>query len=254
MVSASQNRPPYSLNSVDNALRLLDYVREHQEVRLSDAASELGVANSTAHRLLATLAHHGYVVQDRSRVYRCGPTLTPLAQADASAHLRQVAGPYLQQLSDRTEETAHLVVLEGNGTRFIDCVEATQILRVSSRTGMLLPAHTNSGGKAMLARLTEVQVRALYPRGLPEAAKSSAASSIATLRRELMATRRRGYGLNLNESTRGISAAGRHVADHTGSVLGALVVAAPSARCDRRRLGELATVLIDVATAVEAQL
>ncbi len=171
MVSAKQNPPAYALNSVDNALRLLEFVRENQEVRLSDAAAELGVANSTAHRLLAMLAHHGYVVQDRSRVYRCGPALIPLAQSDLVAHLQRVAAPYLQQLSERTEETAHLLVLEGNGTRFIDCIESSQILRVGSRTGMLLPAHTNSGGKAILARLSETQLRALYPRGLPRGAR-----------------------------------------------------------------------------------
>ncbi len=37
--------------------------------------------------------------------------------------------------------------------RFIDCVESSQVLRTGSRLGMLLPAHTNSAGKALLAEL-----------------------------------------------------------------------------------------------------
>jgi DNA-binding IclR family transcriptional regulator len=59
------------------------------------------------------------------------------------------------------------MVLEGNGTRFLDGVEGPQALRVSFRTGTLLPAHVTSGGKALLAELPPERLRALYPHGLP---------------------------------------------------------------------------------------
>ena len=48
-------------------------------------------------------------------------------------------------------ETCHLMVLEGNGVRFIDSVEGKHVLRVGSRVGRLLPANRTSGGKALLA-------------------------------------------------------------------------------------------------------
>ncbi|GAA5200134.1 hypothetical protein GCM10023322_77320 [Rugosimonospora acidiphila] len=65
------------------------------------------------------------------------------------------------------------------------------MLRVGSRTGMLLPAHTNSGGKALLAQLTDAELAALYPRGLP-ASRNRAVTDLASVRRKLEATRRRG--------------------------------------------------------------
>ena len=50
-----QKRPTYSIEAVDNALQLLQLLRDGGTLRLKDAAEELGVAPSTAHRLLAML-------------------------------------------------------------------------------------------------------------------------------------------------------------------------------------------------------
>jgi IclR family transcriptional regulator, acetate operon repressor len=51
--------------SVDKALRLLELVGERQVLRVSEAAELLGVARSTAHRLLNALGRRGFVAQDR---------------------------------------------------------------------------------------------------------------------------------------------------------------------------------------------
>ena len=45
--------PAYPIASVDSALRLLKLFRDMPRVRLSEAAEHLGVAHSTAHRLMA---------------------------------------------------------------------------------------------------------------------------------------------------------------------------------------------------------
>ena len=57
-------RPRYPIGSVDNVLRLLLMISQQKQVRVSEASAALGTAVSTAHRLLAMLAHHGFVVQD----------------------------------------------------------------------------------------------------------------------------------------------------------------------------------------------
>ena len=57
-------RPTYVLESVDNALRLQQMLRDGGALRLKDAARELDIAASTAHRLLAMLVYRGFAVQD----------------------------------------------------------------------------------------------------------------------------------------------------------------------------------------------
>jgi IclR family transcriptional regulator, acetate operon repressor len=68
-------KPAYLLESVDNALRLLQMLRDVGAVRLNQAATELGIARSTAHRLLAMLVYRGFAVQDEKRIYHPGPAM-----------------------------------------------------------------------------------------------------------------------------------------------------------------------------------
>src|SRR3954454_11250642 len=84
--------------SVDNALRLLELVGQRQALRVAEAADLLGVARSTAHRLLAALRRRGFVTQDRPNgAYRPGPALAEAGLAAISRiDLRAIARPVLE--------------------------------------------------------------------------------------------------------------------------------------------------------------
>src|SRR6187551_3086976 len=116
--------PTDRLTSVDNALWLLQLVAERQALRVAEAAELLGVARSTAHRLLNALRRRGFVMQDRPNgAYRPGPALNEIGLAAINRiDIRRVARPVLEELRDRTQETASLAVLEGTTIRFVDCV------------------------------------------------------------------------------------------------------------------------------------
>ena len=63
------------VESVDRALVLLTALRDGEVLSVTDAAARLGVAPSTAHRLLTSLVHRDFAFQDRDRRYRRGPAL-----------------------------------------------------------------------------------------------------------------------------------------------------------------------------------
>ena len=158
----SETGPAYPIASVNNALLLLLLFREQPRVRLTDACKYLGVAHSTAHRLLAMLAHHGFVQQEPvTRAYVAGPALVEVGLAVVgSLNVREQARPAMEELAAETGETVHLGVLEGNQVRYVDAVESERALRVVARTGTLVPAHCTSLGKALLAQMTDQQVAA----------------------------------------------------------------------------------------------
>lgn len=241
------------LSSVDRALRILELLGERKAVRVMDVADELGVARSTAHRLLNALLRREFVVQDAAKVYHRGPAFLAAGfGADRMPVLRAAVRPHLERLGERTGETCHLVVLEGNGARFIDGVEAQNVLRVGIRIGMLLPAHTTAAGKALLAELSPADFFALYPRGLPGMRAELARRT--TLRRELAAARERGYATNFDESERGVTAASVAVHEPGGRAVASVAVACPSARCSRSRIEALVEVLRETAAGAETAL
>lgn len=241
--SLVQNAVAYPIESVDNALRLLLILRERKALRVAEAAEELGVARSTAHRLLTTLRARGFVAQDGRRTYRPGPVFFEMGlTAVQDLDLRRVAHTHLAALVRELGETVHLVTLEGNGVRFIDGTEGHQVLRLGTRIGMLLPAHCTSGGKVLLAELSTDEVHALYPRGLPTVSEV-AVSTLDGLLRELALTRQRGYGTNFDESERGVSAIGVCVRDQLGRAVAAVTTAVPTVRFPPDRAPEFAEAL-----------
>ncbi|WP_228083629.1 IclR family transcriptional regulator [Streptomyces profundus] len=234
--TAEDAPPPYSLTSVDNALRLIHALGEHGELRVYEAADLLGVARSTAHRLLSTLTFRGFATRAGGHVYRPGPALADAGlRALGRLDLRQVAKPHLRALSEDTGETVHLVVLEGNGARFVDGVESAQPLRVGLRIGMVLPAHSTSAGKAILAALPPEQVRSLYPRGV-QTLTGRTLASLEDIERHLATVARVGYATNHGESAEDVSAVGVVIRDHTRAPIAAIAVAAPSERLLRPRI------------------
>src|SRR3954451_16784447 len=153
--------------SVDNALWLLQLIGERRAVRVAEAADLLGVARSTAHRLLTALRRRGFVMQDRPNgAYRPGPALYEIGLAAVSRiDIRRVARPVLEDVREQTQETVSLAVLEGTSIRFIDCAESPRSVRVGNRTGVVRPAHASAVGKAIMAGLSEEELDRRYPNG-----------------------------------------------------------------------------------------
>jgi DNA-binding IclR family transcriptional regulator len=225
--------PAYPIASVNNALRLLLLFRTQSRVRLSEASEHLGVAHSTAHRLLAMLAYHGFVRQEQdSRTYIAGPALVEMGLAAVrQLDIRSHARPVLERLAGSLDETVHLAVLEGSNVRYLDAVESSRALRVASRTGSLLAASCTASGKALLAELPDDEVAALFAgqAALPRLTARSIGSRSALLA-ELRKVREAGCAVNLEESEEGVASVAVAVRGRPHVPVAALVVSAPVAR------------------------
>jgi IclR family acetate operon transcriptional repressor len=227
-----RRKPAYLIESVDNVLKLIQMLRDEGSFGVTEAAHELGVAPSTAHRLLAMLVYRGFALQDDSRRYQPGPSLgAPPARLDFTRRLRDIAGPHLELLCSRLDETVNLMVRVGTQVRFLDTVEASTILRIGDRQGAVLPARHASGGKALLAALDERTLERLYrdPRGAFSGDYLEEAE-FNKLLRQLQRVRRAGYALNREETEEGVTALGMPVRGPFGHHIAAISVAVPSGR------------------------
>ncbi|MDQ1594403.1 MAG: IclR family transcriptional regulator, acetate operon repressor [Arthrobacter pascens] len=230
--SPLQKKPTYSIEAVDNALQLLQLLRDGGSLRLKDAASELGVAPSTAHRLLAMLVYRGFAVQDESRRYVPGPAMgAGPAGVSWTRLLRELARPHMELLCSRVNESVNLMIRVGTKVRFLDTVESTNALRVGDRQGTVLPAHKASGGKAMLAELEPAMLDQLFRSQNAEIGGDSIPDEeFPAFLRELDTIRSNGFAANFEGTEEGISALGLALHNRKGDVVGAISVATPVAR------------------------
>jgi len=240
--------PQYPIESVDNALKLLLQFDERPRIRLTDAATYLGVASSTAHRLLAMLQYRGFVRQEAdTRAYVPGPALTAIASAvtrqmDARARAR----PVLERLNAELRETVSLARLEGTSIHFIDSIESGQAVRVAQRTGITLPAHCSSSGKAALSQLSDDLLSVMYPQEDLPVITASTLSTRTELLRDLDIVRRRGYAISEEESEDGVTGVAVPVPTLGGGQY-CLSVAVPIHRATKKLRDEIAGALTGAA-------
>src|SRR5690606_978446 len=142
----------------------------------------------------------------RTRAYLVGTALLEVGLAVVrNIDMREMARPVLEALTEETGETAHLAVLEHDMVRYLDAVASNKALRGTGRTGVMLPAHCTSIGKALLADLDPDELRMRYPSDVLPAETDRSITSFAALTRDLAKVRDRGYAVNTGESEDGMT-------------------------------------------------
>lgn len=224
--------PRYPIESVDNALKLLLMLRDRPAISVSEVSDDLSVARSTAHRLLAMLAYHGFVRQDPvTKAYGAGPVLAEISfGALRDSDIRPKARPFIEELVREVGETVHLAILNGTQVLFIDCVEGDRALRAGSRIGVRLPAHCTAGGKVLLAGFPDDQIRELYRAEELEQLTARSVDTVTGLLTRIDETRRHGYALNDGESEEELRAVAVAIHDPAGRVRAAITLSAPGYR------------------------
>lgn len=194
-----------SLKSVGSALDVMECFAIDGELGVSDIARKLGVAKSTAHRLLQTLVSRGFVEQDRQTgLYRLGMHIYELGQLALERNgLRHAALPTLRQVAHTTGLTVNFAVPDGPDVVFVERIESPEGVRFLGHVGRRFPAHCTSSGKAIAAHnhdLEECRRRAGFPPRVSKTVRTEADWDQA-----LAQVRRDGYAVSHSESFDGAS-------------------------------------------------
>jgi IclR family transcriptional regulator, acetate operon repressor len=169
------------------------------QLRLVDLGERLGLAKSTARRLLVGLVEIGLASVDSHGRFSLGERLLGFGGA-AGARIATVFRPTIERVARATDgETVDLSVLRGQRMWFVDQIESTHRLRAVSAVGVRFPLHTTANGKAAVAALSEADAETVISRFSAEIAER--------LRAEIAEVRRTGIAFDREEHTPGISAA-----------------------------------------------
>ena len=231
MTSEHGDGGPRTLKTVSMASRVLDAVREHDEVGASDLAAALGVSKSTAYIHLRTLEENGFLVQ-RGDTYRLAFKFTVLGEYVRNrSPLYRYGKSAVDDLAEETNQYTHIVTEEnGFGINLYQVKGDTSVEgeyqadKIQRRDHL----HYTASGKAILAYLPRERVEdILDERGLP-ARTTNTITDAETLFSELERIRERGYAYNDGEEIDGFRAVGAPVRDADGNVLGSLSVSGPT--------------------------
>jgi IclR family transcriptional regulator, KDG regulon repressor len=235
-------------NSLEKGLRLLEHVASSDgPVGVAEAARACGLSTTTTHRLLQSLVSAGYISRsgEPSR-YFANLKLWTLANAGQRFDIREVARPYLIDLSRSTHEAAHISMLQDDKVVIIDKVEAEQPLQAHSPIGGTGPVHCLATGKAILAYMDEDDVDQAV-RTLP-AMTNQTITSLSEFKKCLAQVRRDKFAASVSEWYENIVGIAAPILDHRGRPIAAIGIAGPKDRLTRKAIARLGPVVLDAAT------
>jgi IclR family KDG regulon transcriptional repressor len=230
------------VKSADRTLDIFElFAAEPQALTIAEISERLGLARSSTHGLVHTLAARGYLVQDGGGRFQLGARLIQLGlNVVDRLELRSAARGTLERLVAATHDTALLVVPDHGDLLFVDKVLSdARDVRTDPRVSSRRPLHCTSLGKALLATLDDTSViKAVQAVGLARATEYS-----ITGKEELLAdiadTRARGYSIDEQEALPGVFCVGAPVRDHTGNPVAAISLSTIKEFFDPDRTGPL---------------
>jgi len=221
------------MGTVSKALSLLSFFnRSRPAIGLSEMTRLSGLNKATVHRLLTEMQSQGFVEQAGSgREYQLGPAFLRLAALrEAAVPTRDLASRVLADLSEATHETTHVSLLHG------DVLSTTAYAysprhgtRVTMEDAEVLTFHNTSSGLAVLAFSPPEFVDEILSRPL-EKRTPDTETDPAKIRAELAPVKKTGMAQNIGGFEADVHSHAMPLFNASAQVIGAIAVAAPTAR------------------------
>ncbi len=248
----------YTIESLRRGLHVLSlFSREQPTLTLSEIVQQSNLNKTTAFRIVSTLETAEYLSRDpQTRQYRPGLKVLQLGfTAVSSLEFRQVARPYLQQLSHKIGETVSMTVLDGMELIYIDRVRNHQIVGVVLGIGSRIPAHCASMGKAILAYLEDEELNGRLQAAPLTPCTAQTILSNEQLHADLAQVRQQGYAINDEELELGLRAVAAPIWSNNNQVVAAINITGSVHTISRQRLvEELAPKVVDTAVQISQAL
>jgi IclR family acetate operon transcriptional repressor len=252
-----QRGEQHSIQSVDRAITLLEAIAEAGgETTLTELSRRTRLNISTCHHLLSTLVQRGYVAKvPVRRSYALGARILYLSNACLTqVDLPARAAPFIEQINEKTGETVHLAVLQGDAMMKVAKRESRHPVRVDTGTlGKSDAAHATASGKAMLAWLPEGEMKRVLAHGMTRYTANTITEWPALIE-ELRHVRRNGYSMDREEYQPGVICVGAAIRDHNGAVVGAISASTPTMRASDEHLALVREQITGAVRALSAEL
>jgi len=206
---------------------------------LADLSRLLKTPKSSLAALLRGLAEADFVVVAEG-TYRLGPGAFGLGSALLEARRRlqssNLVREGMRRLADRSGETVLFAVRDKDGSTmtYVDVIESHNAVRFAVAVGDRRPLYATAGGRALLATDSDEELRHYLTRLKPLRLTASTEIDKRRLGEAITGARAIGVAQTMDQASDGVTGTAATIRDATGAVIGALIVAAPSARLPDR--------------------
>lgn len=202
----------------------------------SQAAAKVGISAAAARRGLLTLCHGGYARTDGKYFWLDHGVLGLTYAYATSTRLPMLLQPTLDALSERTRESASLVVLHGLEVLVAARSTARKSLTVGLGVGSRLPLHCSATGRVLLATRLGKDFESLFKAMPLHRYTPHTVTDPLRLRRLIQQCAELGYAMSNEEMEIGVRSIAVPLYNVAGTPVGALSL---SSRADRMTASEM---------------
>ncbi|MGA7793657.1 MAG: IclR family transcriptional regulator [Candidatus Acidiferrales bacterium] len=222
------------VSALSNGLSVLAALSDSPHgISLEKLGKRTGLKKTTTWRLAQTLVDLGYVRQDtETRCFAPAPRVLTLGYAYFdSLDLRQLAEPFLQELSARVGESVDMAVLDGDRAIFVERIRTPQVVSVSIHVGSTIPLYNTALGKALICDMPESWLQEYIKRHRNHpTGQAYFKNGGRKLRRLLSKTRELGYSINDRELFKDLLSIASPLRGRTNKVVAAINIVVPTSR------------------------
>jgi len=225
----TQNSGSYRVNSILRSIKVLERIVSSEEtITFAEIARDSGIPKTTLFRILSTLGREKWI-EKRGQGYMPGYRLIQLGmRALSKIELRDVAAPFLRDLSMQTEETAHLVTLFGRYCLITEVCDGPKHIKIACRPGTMTELYCSAPGKVFLAfTIGADNLRAFYRDVSLKKRTGKTITSIGALAEEVTRVAEQGYAVDDTEYYEDVRCIAAPVRDAMGRTIAAVGITAP---------------------------
>ncbi|MBA4707153.1 glyoxylate bypass operon transcriptional repressor IclR [Aquitalea aquatica] len=243
------------VQSLTRGLVLLERIAEAPAgIMLTDLSMQVGLPNSTTHRLLSTMQQMGFVQQTGDlglwsigvRAFTVGSGFL------GSRDLSTLAMPVLRRTMEAAGETSNLVVFDTDAWQsvVVGQVQCRELMRMLAPIGGRLPLHASAAGKAFLAAQDAEHLnRILQKTGLPHYTEHTITTP-TQLKEQLLRIQQQGFAFDDGEHALGLRCVASCIYDESGQAFAAISVSGPKSRIPDERITHLGSLIMQAASEI----
>jgi DNA-binding IclR family transcriptional regulator len=198
------------LNTIGKAISVFETIQSaKQPLSIKEISEAVGLNKSSLHHHIKTLTEFGYLQQNsETRKYDIGLNLVRVGQAYLQRlDVRERGHVFLEELSKQLNQTVHMLVLDHNEAVYVDKVDVNHqpgALHCSSYVGLRTDVYSTASGKVLLSNLESGSLEKVLKSIKTHAITQHTETRISEIKKELVITKERGYGLDLQEHSLGL--------------------------------------------------
>ncbi|MDR5804874.1 IclR family transcriptional regulator [Caballeronia sp. LZ001] len=227
--AVTENSGPRSLTRLLGMFDVLSQAREG--LSLAELSIALESPKSSLLNLLRPLVAEGYLSHSGG-MYRLGPSIFRLAAGVMTAwNFPKQIRPFMEDLSQRTEETIMLGVMvpEAEVITYVEILESPHPIRYQVPVGTSRPLYASSAGRLLLAYADRDWVRR-YLATVVFKQNMAVTYTRPMLTREIATIRGEGVASSFDVYMKGLASVAAPVFDANGKCIASLNVAGPTDR------------------------